>query len=256
MDSRGLVIEAAATNYVLNSTTHPKTTQATGALPTGQFRARHAGTGTMTLVAGTATVTGLSCSAVAAGTVCSGNVTVGGTLSITTTAGTTRAQVEAGTWTTSWIDTAGTPLLRNNDQVSVTLPALAGATKWCVSGTYSLNDGRAWNGDSMWTTGTGANTSYLGGYFGVFDSGNVQRYIGTFTPTTGTRRIVACDIAGALSVTIDGTNLGLANQGAGTGYVTTWPATLSLGYSAGTYLSGFVKGFKVCRGVLRASDCK
>lgn len=49
----GALIEAGATNYVLNSGTHPKTTEASASVTTGAAVAWHAGTGTMTLAAGT-----------------------------------------------------------------------------------------------------------------------------------------------------------------------------------------------------------
>lgn len=119
----GALIEESATNYVLNSGTHPKTTESTASIPgTGPRVAWHAGTGTMTLVAGTATVTGLSCTAVSAGTECPFTVTVAGTMVITTTAGTTHAQVERSARPTSKITTTGTAASRSGDVMSVPNP--------------------------------------------------------------------------------------------------------------------------------------
>lgn len=131
VNSDGALIEASATNYALNSGTHPKTTEASASVTTGAAVAWHAGTGTMTLAAGTATVTGLSCTAVAAGTPCTFTVTVAGTMSITTTAGTTRVQIENSSVPTSYIATTTTAATRQADVVSVASPFATVPTAIC-----------------------------------------------------------------------------------------------------------------------------
>lgn len=136
----GALIEQAATNYALQSATHPKTNEASGALPTGKFTAWHSGTGTLTVTAGTATVTGLSCTTVAAGTLCPFTVTGGGTVLVTTTAGTTHVQIEPGlSVKSSLIATGATPVVREADNVSTTQTVVTKVTPvWCSTVDYTV----------------------------------------------------------------------------------------------------------------------
>jgi hypothetical protein len=257
----GLLVEPARQNVVLNSTTHPKAAEATASIGTGLFQARHAGAGTMTLVAGSATVTGLSCTAVAAGTVCTGTVTVAGTLSITTTAGTTRAQVELGAYPSSWIDTAGTAVNRNADQVSATVPAVP--SKWCVAVT-AKTVGQAWpnaGNTYIWSMGvTGAansvrldDSTYL-----HRDSVPNLRYYSHAAFAAGADRLVACNTSGVMTLTQNGTPMTLTPLGeTGTGLFSPAPTTLNFGDSGGgtTSLGGYLKNLKICV-AKSAKECK
>lgn len=258
VEADGLLVEPIRSNFVLSSTTHPKTGEATASVGTGLFQARHQGTGTMTLVAGTATVTGLSCTAVAAGTVCTGTVTVAGTLAITTTPGTTRAQVETGAYPTSWIDNASavSAAVRNADQVSATVPSVP--SKWCIAVTATPYLARAWQTGAswVWTLGTfagansatfleqGVNTARLR----VFDSSAAAKtgISPALTPSV-VHRFVSCDTAGSLSMAIDGAAVTLTAADAGTGIMATSPTTFYLGAAgASGYYGGYLKSFKIC----------
>jgi hypothetical protein len=255
----GIVVEPSRSNYVLNATTHAKSTEATGTLPAGACVGWHDGTGNMTIAAGTATVTGLSCAAVAPGTLCTFTVTVGGTMAITTAAGVTRAQIECtGSYRTSFIPTAGAPVTRNADAVTVTIPSLS--PKWCIAGTWKALTSSWVNAMRPWSLGTNANSAYLSGvYFGIFDATITQKYLGTYTtPTTGVaHRIIACSVSGTMSLSIDGSLSGAAVTGS-TGIIATPPTTLSVGSDSGgaNQFSGAIKDLQVWKISSKASEAR
>lgn len=158
VEADGLVIERQATNFALNSATHPKAAEASASIPVGAVAAWHRGTGTLTIAAGTATLAGLACAGVAAGTVCYFSVTVAGTVLITTTAGTTHVQVEQITRAglvspaerTTDIVTGGTSATRTADQISAVISAPASGT-YCADVTVKRYAGRAWTAAPFWT---------------------------------------------------------------------------------------------------------
>lgn len=269
----GLLVEPARTQFILNNSTHPKTGEATGSISAQACVGWHDGTGTMTIAAGTATVTGLSCTAVAAGTLCPFTVTVAGTMAVTTTAGTTRAQIECpGSYRTSFIPSAGTSAARNADQVSATVPAVP--SKWCIAVTAKPEEGRAWeigtNVAAMWSLGaTGtANSSALyadvhlgsGVYqslFRTYDSSVAARYIAANEPSPGQARIVACDSAGQFSLTYDGVaQTPTASVTTGSGLFATPPTALRFGdLSDGSVpFGGFLKNLKICKAT-KTKEC-
>lgn len=260
----GLLFEPARTNYALNAATHPKTGESTGALSTGAHVAWHTGTGTMTLAAGTATVTGLTCTTVAAGTLCTFTVTGAGTMAITTTAGTTHAQVENGSYRTSQIATAGAAVARNADSISIANPLVtSNPATWCISGTYTPAFGRAWTVETggLWNAGApgAANTAGLWAtnsgtaVFRVYDAASGQR-----TATTGAHGFAAGTsqrVAGAISADVAAYLNGVpsgTSAGAGTGTIATMPTLLYFGLAPGTVTSPtFVGGFAVRKGSCR-----
>jgi hypothetical protein len=248
--SDGLLVEPARTKYVLNSTTHPKAAEATGALPTGVYYARHTGGGTMTITAGTATITGLACTTVAVGTPCTFTVTVTGNALITTTAGATRAQIEIGTYATSWIDTAGTAVVRNADAVSATVPAVP-SKGWCISGNWKPTS--AWpNALSLWTLGDTYNAANRASSWGnsslyIVDAASGTKDLGAYTTPVAPWKIVTCNTAGALSLSVNGALVDSTSTGAGTGILTTPATTLHFGAqaSAGTISDWYIKNVKI-----------
>ena len=264
--TQGLLVERASTNYVLNNRTHPKAAEATGALPTGAHVAWHEGTGTMTVAAGTATVTGLSCTAVSPGTLCTFNVTVTGTMAITTSAGTvTKAQIEGGSTKTSEIPTAGTALARNADQATVPTPSGLSPSRWCVEVVGTPYGGRAWGAaQSYLVTGgpnAGANSFRL--YSDTAGTAVLNVYDGspslrTWTSSAhgfsagSTHRISGRDNSGVLSVFGDGASLGGSASGAGTGVFSSFPSTLYLGAnSAGSLpFDGYLRDLRITRSPL------
>ena len=255
----GLLVEPARTNYVLQSTTHPKAAEATGTLPTGLYYARHTGGGTMTIAAGTATITGLSCTTVAVGTPCTFTVTVTGTAAITTTAGATRAQIELGAFGTSWIDTTTTALARNQDTVTATIPSVP--SKWCVAATAMPVEQTAWGSLGairIWATGgTGANSSYIDtGGLTVIDAAAATRIAGYTFPASGSVRLIGCSTAGVLSLSATAGTVG-ALSGAGTGILGTPGTTLFFGNNviSNRSISGYLKDIRIYK-VTKAKDAR
>lgn len=271
VEADGLLVEPARSNFVLSSTTHPKTDEATASIGTGLFQARHQGTGTMTLVAGTATVTGLSCSGVAAGTVCTGTVTVAGTLTITTTEGTTRAQVETGAFPTSWIDNASAvaAAARNADQVYIANPIATGTPNWCVSATAKPSTARQWSLAYLWTLGDGSQNN--NGYYALVATTNKNRMLikdgsavnniidetSAHSYAAGeSHRFTGCAVGQVMSMATDGTLVAVSRSGAGTLSIT-MPAAMGIGISgtsAALPLGGYIKNFKVCK-AKKPSEC-
>lgn len=262
----GALIEAAGTNYVSNAATHPKTAQATAALPTGAFVAWTAGSGTFSVAAGTAVVTGLTCSGVAAGTPCTFTVTTGGTMSITTSAGITLAQIEAGSLPSSFIPTTTAPGTRAAD--AVTVPGGMNPSAWCVAGTYTPNGPWASTARGLYSTGSyhAANslrslmsaTSYV--YLDTTDAAAGQKEIhlsiGGGMASGSSHRIVGCDQAGTLRLYLDGTLLVTNGSGTGSGVLGTIGA-LSLGDdSTGFILNGTISDFRICKRGTPGGDCK
>jgi hypothetical protein len=250
----GLLVEPARSSYALQSATHPKAAEATGAVPVGACVAWHDGTGTMTLATGAATVTGLSCTAVAAGTLCPFTVTVTGTMALTTTAGTTHAQIECpGAFRTSRIVTAGTAVARNADAISATVPAVS-VNKWCVAGTFKPQEGRAWvDGGYLWEFGTYSQANDVSVSSGnvlaldTYDATPARKLYSLASTAAGTHRRITCYNAGSWSMYDDGVALSLSPSGAGTGVVGTLSTTLHIGRSstANTSFGGFIKNLSI-----------
>lgn len=116
---RGLLIEAAVTNNLLNSTS--PATQTTASLGTGTYTIWCEGSGSATVAGNTATITG-------AGTATAGSpvtfvVTVAGTVDVTVAGSLTVFQLELGSLPTSLIITAGTTVTRAQDVCNIpTMP--------------------------------------------------------------------------------------------------------------------------------------
>lgn len=114
LDSLGLLIEEARTNLFLNSTA--PVTQTINFAATGNYTLWVNGSGTITVSVGT----GVGCGVGIAsnGTSVTFNITVAGTCVFTKAGSLNAAQVEAGTFGTSLIITAGVALARNADVIT------------------------------------------------------------------------------------------------------------------------------------------
>jgi hypothetical protein len=271
--SQGYLVEFGSTNYLLNSGTHPKTTEATAALSAGSHVAWQVG-GTLTVVAGTATVTGLACSGVASGVVCPFTVTVGGTVLVTTSAGTTRAQVEPLAFRTSYIPTTAGAVARSSDNMnSLGFPTLT--PNWCLAATYQPADGRSWattigGGFRMMQGGPdgGINSFRLRQsppdlIFEVYDSAAGAKQVAA-SGITGTladgsaQRIVICNASGTLTMSINGVVVSGATSGAGTGLWTASPSDMGIGQTqgAGFQFTGYIKDLNICAATANYRNCK
>lgn len=263
--SSGASIWKASTNSVLNSGTHPKTAEATASIGTGSYVAWHAGTGTMTLAAGTATVTGLTCTAVSPGTLCPFTVTVAGTMAITTSAGTvTQAQIEAGSYATPYITTAGASATRNATVATYTTTAGIG-NKGCVAATASPGGGRAWNSATveLLAQGTAGAANYWdlsiisgAAVFSYRDGSNtIETCTGGSGLTAGAHRIHACLNNSVISMWVDGATYACTTSGSA-GLRTAEPSTVYLGQdSGGAYLNGNLSLASICKGASSPGDC-
>lgn len=240
----GILAERTSTNYALNNRTHPKAAEASAALGTGAHVAWHEGTGTMTVANGTATTTGLACAAVSPGTLCTFTVTVGGTMALTTSAGTvTKAQIETGSTKSSEIPTAGTAVTRNADVVTVPIPTWTGdVNRWCLETTATPYGGRAWTNTAsqalVWaglglnanTIGLNVGTTALGGARVYDNAAGIKSATAAGALTGASRRFSGSGSAGTFQLRVDGATVAGSPGGAGTGLMASFPTTLRLGY--------------------------
>ena len=184
-ESLGLLIEESRTNILLNSatlSTQSVTTSATA------YTLSFYGTGTVTL-SGTSTAGPL------AGTGANDRVTLtftptAGTLTLTVTGTVSNAQLEAGSFPTSYIPTTGTALTRSADVASITG---SNFSSW-----YNPNQGTIYAKNTY--QGTGIQKSF----WTLKDSlNNSTDYIGLVVKTSGQLR-AASNKAGALQLFING----------------------------------------------------
>jgi hypothetical protein len=150
-----------------------------------------------------------------------------------------------GSYATSWIDTAGTSVQRNADQVSATVPAVT--SKFSVAGTFKKGNGAPWTSGTPWSLGTaaGANSASLtmGAadlVFTLIDGATAAKTCTVTAPgyaAGSSNALTAKDLAGTMSLTG-----GCTQAGAGSGSFGAAPTTLYLGQtSAGDQFSGFIK---------------
>lgn len=224
---------------------------------TGAHRFWVSGTGSQQLSWGTATGTGLPCTA-AEGSPCSFTVSSTGTASLAAVTGSlTRAQVEAGTYPSSFI-ASGT---RSADQSSVAFPALPSLNDWCITVRATPGSGRSWtsgNDNRPWSAGTNgtANSADLrmtsGGamQFAVYDSSGVAKsgYYLHGLAAGSAHTFTACNSSGTLKLYEDGGLKTLTVVGAGTGLWSALPSTMYLGSSSaiGSEFSGSLAAYMVC----------
>jgi hypothetical protein len=163
---------------------------------------------------------------------------------------------------TSYIPTAGSTVQRTADAATATNP-LTSEPSWCLAAKVKPSASRSWSAAAANLLGLGgavasANSSIgwatAGGTIGwsVYDSGAAVR-----THTTAAHGYAAgsqhsltfCSDNGTLSVYGDGADLGGSVAGAGTGIITTQPASLLLGPNGGgvNETGGNLQSIKVCR---------
>ena len=211
----GLLLEAPATNYLLNS--GAPATQTTASLSTGTYTLWMDGTGSATTSAGTATITG-------AGTASSGVVntfvvTVAGTVTVTVSGSPTRFQLENSGGRSSYIPTVGSTVTRAQDYASISLGS------WYASpGTINVEFSPSQPGSS---------------YQGIAEliTSGADRWVYRFDPTFAAPRLYEINTASQPS--IGGATIG-PTMASGVTYKTAFTIGLtSSAYSNGTqYLNG------------------
>ncbi len=144
-----------------------------------------------------------------------------------------------------------------------TANTLASGSTWATSGVYTSSDFVPASGifaeASAGTLGA-ANTWFTRGttailYFATYDAAAGEKYVVSAEPSPGTRSIGIADVAGALTIAVDGTVTSGAAVGAGTGILASHPATVLIGNTtAGYQFGGGISVFKQCKR-LRAGVC-
>lgn len=223
------------------------------------------GSGSQQLSAsGTLVASGLPCTATAASP-CSFNVTTlgatpTGTLAAVTGA-LTGAQVEAGSYRTSFIAALGA---RNADVVSTTSPLAATSPAiWCIDGWYVPESGRAWNGGGrLWQLGTNGSANQAKSFLTTDDvlqvvDGNVaSRYANAAGHgfAAGSAHRISYQVLSAMpGILHDGTLPAQTVTGAGSGTWSAAPATLYFGAESATSqeFGGFIHDFRVSKGACK-----
>lgn len=170
-------------------------------------------------------------------------------------------QSEPGARATSYVgEVLGTAVTRAAELPSVSNP-LSGTTpsSWCLGATVTNSDS-SWGGGgirviaSVGTTYSAANSAMLyvinsgGVEADVFDSSGVTRYSATTgTLTSGAQRVVMSASSGAPVITVGGAVQSVSTGGAGTGAISSHPATIRLGNQNGTtgWLYGRIRALSI-----------
>jgi hypothetical protein len=202
-----------------------------------------------------------------AATTCSGAITATNLLMLPgrdgTATGTTRfsgAQLEVGTYPTSHIVTTSTATARNADQVSATVPAVAG-DKFCLAGTFLPEEGMTWatvGSARTWMIGNATygsafmNMSLLGNY----DATPALRQRAWTPPTSGAVRASFCTASALLDVKLSAGTAGVLS-GTGTGLMGTSLTTLYIGQrsNGAEQFPGYLKNLKICK-ASKAKECR
>lgn len=176
-------------------------------------------------------------------------------------------QFEVGGFVTPYIPTTTASITRPADVVSVDNPLAKYSTSpvpWCIDVTATPYASRAWGGMSSTLmaagTATDPNTWRLmevtasGIQLEIVDSASAVKTWKASLPSGGTRRVTACYPNG--TVWYDGASQSVTPDGAGTGTLSSQPATIYVGTdSAGAGFLGGVKEVKLCYPAFSPADC-
>lgn len=161
---------------------------------------------------------------------------------------------ESGTYSTSYIPTVDSTVLRNADAITITNPwAASNPGNYSVAATFTPEAGRAWSQATLpavLSGGTDAGADALRLY--MDGSANlkweVSQLVGTVAhgyAAGAAHTLCASGTSGVISLSSDGSSLSLNMSGSG-GTVATPPATLRLGAAstAGTEAGGYLQNVK------------
>jgi lysophospholipase L1-like esterase len=262
---RGYWFERAATQYLLNNCTTPVATQTTGSLGTGWYSAWSDGSANVTFSAGTATATGLPCTT-NVGNFCSFKVTGAGTVTATVpSTGAGKVYLQSGPYRSSPICAAGTTYTRNAESMNIANALTNADANWTVCSTVEPYQ-RPWTSldtrdaltHGVWYIGPGAGSNSARLDFDVntlrflvWDNASASK-LATVTLNSGLvpgpHVICAVNANGTFSVYVDGRKQTAVISGAGTGTITTQPATMDIGrLTAGNEWDGFIYDLAVCK---------
>jgi hypothetical protein len=241
----GLLVTAAATEYLLNNTA--PATQTTASLGTGAYTGNSLGTGGVTFSVVGATATGLPCTTttfldVGEAGDCHFTVTVAGTVLATVVGSVTFEQLTNTAYRVPDIIAAGTATTVIADVISVTNPATLNGKPWCMGATVAPYAG-TWavtgSAISAGASHTGANSVELDINASLADIGLVYDATPTLKQQSFTladskaHKLLVCNAAGTITQWVDGALVSGAGSGAGTGILGANPSTIYLGSEAG-----------------------
>lgn len=174
------------------------------------------------------------------------------------------AQLEVGTYPTTYVPTTTASVTRNADALSYANPLQVSARKWCSTGVFDPAQRGAWLQGTQYLlslgTNGGASTAWLSTNYGAtYDSTATQLATNVYSAgSVAAHRITFCDRSGIPSVFVDGAQSGAGTLGTGTGIWTTSPSTIyvAAGSIGGNEWGGYAKNLKLCTGATKPSECR
>jgi hypothetical protein len=178
------------------------------------------------------------------------------------------AQLETGTYPTTYIPTVGSTVARNADSLSYTNPLRLQDRRWCVAGTWQRGERSPWDGQypALLTMGSLSAANTVGLYLNNTNMTNIL-YDGAAASRSlnyahgysagSSKAITSCSSQGRLNAFSNGVQVGFSATG-GTGLFGAAPGNVNIGWGAGgtTEFGGYSKNLKLCVNASRPSECR